>query len=82
MLGGLSDAEEQALADYGRYAGLAFQLVDDLLDFTASPLQLGKPVLSDLKEGKVTLPLIYALESDRAVGRPHGAHRPRRKRIP
>ena len=68
VLGRLSDAEEQALADYGRYAGLAFQLVDDLLDFTASPLQLGKPVLSDLKEGKVTLPLIYALESDRAVG--------------
>jgi octaprenyl-diphosphate synthase len=64
VLGTLSDAEEQSLADYGRYAGLAFQLVDDLLDFTASPLQLGKPVLSDLKEGKVTLPLIYALESD------------------
>src|SRR6266705_2618680 len=68
VLGGLSDAEEQSLADYGRYAGLAFQLVDDLLDFTASPLQLGKPVLSDLKEGKVTLPLIYALESDGATG--------------
>jgi len=43
--------------------GLAFQLVDDLLDFTASPEQLGKPVLSDLKEGKVTLPLIYAMEN-------------------
>ena len=57
----LTDAEEQALADYGRFAGVAFQLVDDLLDFTASPAQLGKPVLSDLKEGKVTLPLIYAL---------------------
>jgi octaprenyl-diphosphate synthase len=66
VLGGLSDADEQALADYGRYAGLAFQLVDDVLDFTASPLQLGKPVLSDLKEGKVTLPLIYALETDGA----------------
>src|SRR6202048_1534871 len=68
VLAGLEGEEEQALADYGRYAGLAFQLVDDLLDFTASPLQLGKPGLSDLKEGKVTLPLIYALESDRAVG--------------
>jgi octaprenyl-diphosphate synthase len=53
----------QTLADYGRYAGLAFQLVDDLLDFTASPKTLGKPVLNDLKQGKVTLPLIYALES-------------------
>ena len=51
------------MADYGHFAGLAFQLVDDVLDFTASPEQLGKPVLSDLKEGKVTLPLIYALES-------------------
>src|ERR1700686_1618273 len=63
VLGQLSGDEEQSLADYGRYAGLAFQLVDDVLDFTASPLQLGKPVLSDLKEGKVTLPLIYALEN-------------------
>ncbi len=63
VLGGLEGAEEQALADYGRYAGLAFQLVDDLLDFTASAQKLGKPVLSDLKEGKVTLPLIYAMEN-------------------
>src|ERR1700732_3379560 len=63
VLGGLEGKEEQALADYGRYAGLAFQLVDDLLDFTASTEQLGKPVLSDLKEGKVTLPLIYAMEN-------------------
>ena len=69
VLAGLSGAEEQSLAAYGRYAGLAFQLVDDLLDFTASPVQLGKPVLSDLKEGKVTLPLIYALEGDGAAGR-------------
>jgi octaprenyl-diphosphate synthase len=53
---------EEALAEYGRNAGLAFQLVDDLLDFTASLEKLGKPVLSDLKEGKVTLPLIFALE--------------------
>jgi octaprenyl-diphosphate synthase len=72
VLGNLSPDEEQALADYGRHAGVAFQLVDDLLDFTASPLQLGKPVLSDLKEGKVTLPLVYALQSaanDGAAGR-------------
>jgi len=63
VLGRLAGEEEQALAEYGRYAGLAFQLVDDLLDFTASAQQLGKPVLSDLKEGKVTLPLIYAMEN-------------------
>jgi octaprenyl-diphosphate synthase len=63
VLGRLEDEEEHALAEYGRNAGLAFQLVDDLLDFTASAQQLGKPVLSDLKEGKVTLPLIYAMEN-------------------
>ncbi|HEX8764746.1 MAG TPA: polyprenyl synthetase family protein, partial [Candidatus Acidoferrum sp.] len=63
VLGRLEDEEERALAEYGRNAGLAFQLVDDLLDFTASAQQLGKPVLSDLKEGKVTLPLIYAMEN-------------------
>jgi octaprenyl-diphosphate synthase len=63
VLGKQSKGIEDGLADYGRYAGLAFQLVDDLLDFTASPEKLGKPVLSDLKEGKVTLPLIFALEA-------------------
>lgn len=63
---------EEALDGYGRYAGLAFQLVDDLLDFTASPEQLGKPVLSDLKEGKVTLPLIFALQAGAAAGTGNG----------
>jgi octaprenyl-diphosphate synthase len=63
VLGGMEIVTEEALAEYGRYAGLAFQLVDDVLDFTASAEQLGKPVLSDLKEGKVTLPLIYAMEN-------------------
>ena len=61
VLGQRGPEIEQTLSEYGRYAGLAFQLVDDVLDFTASPSQLGKPVLNDLKEGKVTLPLIYAL---------------------
>lgn len=63
VLGQQPKVIEEAMAEYGRNAGLAFQLVDDLLDFTASPEQLGKPVLSDLKEGKVTLPLIFALEA-------------------
>jgi len=66
VLGRRTSRVEEALAEYGRNAGLAFQLVDDLLDFTASPEQLGKPVLSDLKEGKVTLPLIFALEAEAA----------------
>ncbi len=50
-----------ALFRYGRLLGTCFQLVDDLLDFTASERELGKPVLSDLKEGKLTLPLILLL---------------------
>jgi len=66
VLGRLPKNLEEALAEYGRNAGLAFQLVDDLLDFTASHEQLGKPVLSDLKEGKVTLPLIFALQNGSA----------------
>jgi len=69
VLGRQDEITETALADYGHYSGLAFQLIDDLLDFTASPDQLGKPVLSDLKEGKVTLPLIYALTADGDAGR-------------
>jgi octaprenyl-diphosphate synthase len=69
VLGGIDEKHEEALAEYGRYAGLAFQLVDDLLDFTASSEQLGKPVLSDLKEGKVTLPLIYAMENGHSEAR-------------
>jgi len=69
VLGAQEEPAERALADYGRYAGQAFQLVDDLLDFTASPQQLGKPVLSDLKEGKVTLPLIFALQDGDSDGR-------------
>lgn len=66
VLGRQPKQVEEALAEYGRNAGLAFQLVDDLLDFTASPEKLGKPVLSDLKEGKVTLPLIFALKNGTA----------------
>jgi octaprenyl-diphosphate synthase len=72
VLGKQSKEIEDGLADYGRNAGLAFQLVDDLLDFSASPEKLGKPVLSDLKEGKVTLPLIFALQAQSAAA-PRGA---------
>ncbi len=51
-----------ALRDYGLEIGRAFQLVDDLLDYTATSEQLGKPVLSDLREGKLTLPMLTLLE--------------------
>jgi octaprenyl-diphosphate synthase len=54
---------------YGRALGICFQLVDDLLDFTARESELGKPVLSDLKEGKLTLPLILLLPRLRPADR-------------
>ena len=62
MLGRQSEGIEMKLGSYGINLGMAFQLVDDLLDFTSSEDKLGKPVGSDLREGKVTLPLIYLLE--------------------
>lgn len=61
VLAGQNSAGEHDVGEYGRNLGTAFQLVDDLLDFTASETTLGKPVASDLREGKVTLPLIWAL---------------------
>ncbi len=64
MLGGAGERQRQALADYGVNLGTAFQLVDDLLDFTAGDDALGKASGVDLIAGKVTLPLIYLLESD------------------
>jgi octaprenyl-diphosphate synthase len=60
-----SNADPQTQEKLGEYAwnlGMAFQLVDDVLDFTAREKTLGKPVGGDLREGKVTLPLVYALE--------------------
>lgn len=60
MAAGAAAAEVQALGRYGRHLGLAFQMVDDILDFTASAEVLGKPVGNDLREGKMTLPAIYA----------------------
>ena len=62
ILGGASDEEEQRLEEYGRNLGMAFQITDDLLDLTASEEVLGKPVASDLREGKVTMALIHTLE--------------------
>lgn len=59
---GASAGQERQLGDYAWNLGIAFQLVDDILDFTSREKILGKPVGNDLREGKVTLPLIYALE--------------------
>src|SRR6202451_3080034 len=60
--GGPSEAIETRLGEFAWNLGIAFQLVDDILDFTSHEKVLGKPVGNDLREGKVTLPLIYALE--------------------
>ena len=61
LLGEVGDEREQALTSYGLNLGMCFQMVDDLLDFTAEEKTLGKPVASDLREGKVTLPMIFLL---------------------
>jgi octaprenyl-diphosphate synthase len=62
ILGGATPEQEEQVAKYGRDLGMAFQIVDDLLDLTASEQVLGKPVASDLREGKVTMAVIHALE--------------------
>ena len=62
VLGGATPEQEEKLALYGRSTGMAFQIVDDVLDLTASEDILGKPVGSDLREGKVTMAVIHALQ--------------------
>jgi len=62
ILGKASVADEQAVAKYGMHLGTAFQLVDDVLDYSADELQTGKHLGDDLAEGKPTLPLIYAMQ--------------------
>ncbi|MDQ3820787.1 MAG: polyprenyl synthetase family protein, partial [Acidobacteriota bacterium] len=64
IMGCADAARQEALRKYGMNLGTAFQLIDDLLDFTASDEVLGKPAGVDLLEGKLTLPLIYLLESE------------------
>jgi octaprenyl-diphosphate synthase len=62
ILAGLDEEREEALFDYGLNVGFAFQLIDDMLDFVGDEQVLGKPVVNDLVEGKVTLPVILLLE--------------------
>jgi len=64
ILGGASEAEQKALADYGMNLGMTFQLTDDLLDFTSTDDILGKGTGVDLLGGKVTLPLIYLIADE------------------
>jgi len=61
LLGKVTPERQQALREYGFNLGIAFQIVDDLLDFTGDAEAVGKPIGSDLREGKVTLALIHTL---------------------
>jgi len=61
VLGEVGEEKEAALASYGLNLGICFQMVDDLLDFTADEKVLGKPTANDLREGKLTLPVIFLL---------------------
>ena len=69
ILSGVDAASERALREYGLHIGLAFQIVDDMLDFTGDPRILGKPTVSDLREGKATLPVLDLLRTGPARGR-------------
>ena len=68
MLGQTTIEQQQALQEYGFNLGIAFQIVDDLLDFTGDASHLGKPIGADLREGKMTLPLIHLFRQDQEVG--------------
>ena len=63
ILGGASPAEEEAMAAYGMHLGTAFQLTDDILDYSGDYQDTGKNLGDDLAEGKPTLPLIYAIKT-------------------
>ena len=63
ILAGASEVQEKALQEYGRYLGTAFQLIDDLLDYSSDGQTLGKSVGDDLNEGKPTLPLLHAMRN-------------------
>ena len=78
-LGEVGEEKRRALTSYGLNLGICFQMVDDLLDFTADEKVLGKPVNNDLREGKLTLPVIYLLRKAGAAGTQtaSGAGRPR-----
>ena len=69
LLAGLKAEERDALRAYGRLLGLAFQIADDVLDYTGSEDEIGKPIGHDIAEGFVTLPLMLALE-EQSVARP------------
>lgn len=69
LIGGATEEQRASLAEYGRHVGLAFQIADDLLDYTGDPDITGKPIGSDLRDGRATLPVLLALEEARESDR-------------
>ncbi|AMA65168.1 Octaprenyl-diphosphate synthase [Candidatus Arsenophonus lipoptenae] len=63
IVSGANDTQQQALRNYGRYLGTAFQLIDDLMDYDSNSSTFGKNIGDDLNEGKLTLPLLHAMEN-------------------
>lgn len=70
LLAGANLEDVEAVGDYGLYLGIAFQIVDDILDVIGDGARLGKPAGTDLKEGNVTLPAIHALNDGLQVDKP------------
>jgi octaprenyl-diphosphate synthase len=71
ILGSATEEEKRLISAYGTSLGMSFQIIDDLLDYSGDKKTLGKPVLSDLSEGRITLPLIYTLNQASKAERSH-----------
>lgn len=68
LSGGAARDEVKALAEYGLNVGIAFQIYDDLLDFTGDEARVGKPVCSDLREGNLTMPVLHCIRTSSRAG--------------
>src|SRR5205085_11731368 len=71
LAGGANEMRLNAVSDYGRHLGLAFQIVDDLLDVTASPAQMGKATGKDQAKGKNTYPALIGVDASRKEAQQH-----------
>lgn len=74
ILGHASKKDKQSLSEFGLNLGMCFQIIDDLLDYKGNEKEIGKPILSDAGEGRITLPLIYSLNHDGKKNREHLAN--------
>ncbi|MDQ6660837.1 MAG: polyprenyl synthetase family protein [Chloroflexota bacterium] len=74
IISGASDEEIASLYEYGNNLGIAFQIIDDILDYTQDQTTIGKPAGNDLRQGMVTIPLIYALQEQSQNGHHQQVH--------